>query len=197
MGLKGPWPFAAGGLFAKAGTDQLQRRGEGCISVQISGVEQHGIRRRFHGGDYAGAIGSVARMDPGGDGGEVGGHAAGAQLGPAAAAAFLDAGSDEKLGGGVGEDDGADVTAVKHSAVGEAEATLEVEQGGADGGDGGDEAGGFVHWRAAQVGALSVVKVQVARCHCGSHGIGGAMTSLNYAASYGAVEQSGIEMRQP
>ena len=102
-------------------------------------------------------------------------------------------GSDEELHRRIRADDCADVSAIE-DCTGGGDAALEGEQGVANGGNCGDEAGCGVHGGAAKVGAGEVLRVEGEGGTNGSRGVGRVGGSVEHAAGGGAIEQAGIEV---
>ena len=102
------------------------------VYTQLAGIQQGRIGGRLLGGDGAIGVPLVPLADFLEDLGLIRSLAVSFEFQPAAVGAHCRAGIDEKLGGGIGADDGSDVPAIDHSAgLAAGEGVLIVEQGGA------------------------------------------------------------------
>ena len=128
--------------------------------------------------------------------GGVGGDTAGGEFQKTAAGAFGHTCGDEKLHPRIGEDHGADIPPIQHSALSGAEAALEIKQGCAHGGDGGDLAGGHVSQGTAQIASCEVFGRERAGLGFRHAGILRVYATIKHAPANGAIEQAGIEVRQ-
>ncbi len=176
--------------------DQCQGSVEGLLSIQRGCVYFDGIRGGLQGGHGTIGVLRVAVSDFSFHLGGVGGDTAGGEFQKTPAGAFGHTRGDEKLHLGLGENHGADIPPIQHSALGGAEAALEIEQGSAHGGDGRDLAGGHVGQGAAQIAAREVLGRERAGLSFGYAGILGVYAAIQHAPTNGAIEQAGIEVGQ-
>ena len=190
----------AGQLGASSGfkpfMDQCEGSVEGLLSIQRGCVYFDGIRGGLQGGHGAIGVLRVAVADFSFHLGGVSGDTAGGEFQKTPAGAFGHTCGDEKLHWRIGENHSADIPPIQHGALSGAEAALEIEQGSAHGGDGGDLAGGHVGQGAAQIAAREVFGRERASFGFSHAGILGVYAAIQHAPANGAIEQAGIEVRQ-
>ena len=128
--------------------------------------------------------------------GGVGGDTTGGQFQKPPAGALSDTRGDEQFYLCIGEDHGADIPPVQHRTLSGAKAALEIKQGSAHGGDGGNLARRHVSERAAQITAREVLRRQRAGFCFGDAGILGVYAAIQNAPANGAIQQASIQIGQ-
>jgi hypothetical protein len=119
------------------------------------------------------------------------------QLLPAAAGTFLQAGGDEQLHRGIGEDHRADVATVQYRATLPPEAALKRQQSRAHAGDCGHGGRGGVGLRATQVVPVQVGGDQGARRGLGGSRVGRIGPRVQHAPADRAIQQARVQVGQP
>ena len=177
--------------------DESNRVLDGSVYSQFRGIEQGGVvgadqRRRA-----AAGIAGVAGLDVGKDGGEIALVANAGQFGMATPGANQRRCSDEQLGGGVGGNNGADITAIENGTPGlGGKGPLHRKQCSANGGVSGDDGGSVGVVTAHQIGVVEKVGVELPGGAGGGFGVIGTVAGEADRQACCAVKLAGIEMWQ-
>jgi hypothetical protein len=171
---------------------------EGGLGVELGGVEKGRVLRRAQRSGGAARIARVPSADVGENRLEAAVLPLREKLAVPPLGPHLGRGRHEQLDVGLRADHGADVAAVEHgAAVPSGEAALEVEQRLAHGGNGGDDRGRLAHLATAQARLVEAPEIQRPRRRFRGRRILERAAGVEKGAGDPAVDEAGVEVRQP